>query len=418
MKAGPARQQFEQAQASATQDIKNLVGRAAGETAAMVPFAVAAPFTAGTSLPVGASIMGAAGLASGLAKYGTQKAIGSTEVPKGMELAMSLGLDTALGAGGETFGRGLFLGKTLLPKIVERAAARSEAGRLIMGTKYANMRQELYDAIHEAAIPKAPPEALVRLGEAQTGSVFVDVDRPLREAYAKLDRLPKAKGVFLSGETELTPDAAEAVARLEQDLKPDVFVGKMEPLDGLIRAKGNFQKRIYQSATINDEERPVLTELAADLHKIIKSETKALGPNVERLYNEVNELGITLNKATVAKTIAERFINTYTGRAVMGATVGAGEGYRRGGPGGAALGAAAGAGASVAIPGLATVIVQQTMKHPQGARWFSQALDMAIAGNQGKAIDLAGRAFAVAGVRNTLRDAFRQQPDTETFISP
>ena len=402
---------YNKAQASATQDIKNAYGRAAGETAAMVPFAIAAPFTEGASLPAGVAIMGTAGLASGLAREGTKKAIGSSEVPKGKDLAFALGADALFGIAAEGTGRALMLGKTLLPKILQRASARSELGKRALLDDFTNTRNALYESINKAAIPGAAPEAVARMGETQSGSVFVDVERPMREAYEKIAKLPKAKGAFLGGETKLTPEAGEIIREIEKDLHLQVGIGQMQPLDGLVRAKGNFQQRVYNSRTLNDEERKIFYKLAEDLHDVIRTETKSLGPETAALYKKVNDLGITLNKATVANTIAERFINTYAGRAAMGVAIGGSEGYRRGGAGGAAIGAAAGAGASVAVPGLAAVILQQTIKHPEAAKILSRALDLAINGKDGLAKDVAARAFAVAGVRETIKEAIKQQPE-------
>lgn len=418
MQSGPAKAQFEQAQASATQDIKNLTSRAVGEAAAMAPFAAAAPLTGGTSLPLGAAIMGGAGLLGGLAREGVKSVMGSSEVPKGKELALALGVDTAAGVGGEMLGRGLMLGKTLLPKILTRVAVRSEAGKAAVQTEFTNLRNELYQEINNAAIPKAAPNAVIPFGQTQTGSVFVDVERPLREAYAKIAQLPRAKGSFLGGETKLTPEAGQIIRDIENDLHLQVGIGQLQPLDGLVRAKGNFQQKVFESTTLNTEEREVFQKLAADLHDIIKNETKALGPQVAALYDRVNELGITLNKATVAKTIAEKFVNTYTGRAAIGASVGGSEGYRRGGPGTAAIGAAVGAGAGLATPRLAALILQQTMAHPKAAQMMSRALDLAINGKNYNAKEVAGRAFTMAGVRETLKDAMRQTPEMQEFAPP
>jgi len=411
MASGPAKAQYDQAQASASQDIKNSLGRAAGEAAAMAPFAIAAPLTWGASLGLGAAIMGGAGLAGGIAKIATKAAVGSNEIPKSRaDLSLALGVDTLAGVGGEVAGRGLMLGKTLLPKIIERAAARSDAGKILLRQKFSNLRNQLYEAIGTAAIPKAAPEAMAVAGEKQAGAVFADVERPVREAYASLNKLPKAP--FLGGSmTEFTPDAAEIIKGLEADLHLQVGIGHEQPLDGLIRAKGNFQQKVFASKTMNDEERVIFEKLATDLHDIISKETKDLGPNVAGLYKKVNDLGVTLNKATVANTIAEKFINTYTGRAAIGATIGGGEGYRRGGAGGAAAGVAIGAGASVAIPGLATVILQQTMRHPQAASTLSRALELAIQGKKTLANEVSARAFGMAGVRETIKEAAKQAPE-------
>lgn len=418
MQGGPAKAQFEQAQASASQDIKNSLGRAGGEAAAMLPFVAAAPLTAGTSLPVGAAIMGGAGLLGGMAREGFKVGVGSSEVPKGSDLALALGVDTAAGVGGEALGRGLMLGKTLLPKILTRVAVRSEAGKAAVQTEFTNLRNELYQEINNAAIPKPAPGAVIPFGQTQTGSVFVDVERPLREAYAKIAQLPRAKGSFLGGETKLTPEAGQIIRDIEQDLHLQVGIGQLQPLDGLVRAKGNFQQKVYESSTLNTEEREVFQKLAADLHDIIKKETKALSPQAAALYDQVNELGITLNKATVAKTIAEKFVNTYTGRAAIGASIGGGEGYRRGGAGTAAMGAAVGAGAGLATPRLAALILQQTMAHPKAAQVMSRALDLAINGKNYNAREVAGRAFAMAGVRETLKDAMRQVPELSEPPAP
>lgn len=411
MKSGPAQAQYEKAQASATQDIATLKGRGYGTLAAAAPFALA-PLTGGLSLAGEAAALGGLGLAGGIARESIKSGLGSSEVPKGGDLALALGVDAIAGASGPFVSRGLMLGKTLLPKILDRVAARSDAGKAALLTKFTETRNALYDAINQAAIPKPPAGAVVPYGQTQTGSVFVDVERPMREAYAKIARLPRAKGAFLGGETQLTPEAGQIIRDIEQDLNLQVGIGQMQPLDGLVRAKGNFQQKIYNSRTINSEERKIFQKLAEDLHGIIKTETKALGPEPAALYDKVNELGITLNKATVANTIAEKFINTYTGRLAVGATLGAGEGYRRGGsPTSAAMGAAMGGGAALGVPRLAALILQQTMSHPKAASQLSRALDFAIKGDNASAREISERAFAMAGVRETIKEALKQAPE-------
>src|ERR1700682_1408470 len=55
----------ERAGAEYKQDMANIRNKGIGQALEMAPFAAAAPFTGGTSLPIGAALMGTAGLAGG-----------------------------------------------------------------------------------------------------------------------------------------------------------------------------------------------------------------------------------------------------------------------------------------------------------------------------------------------------------------
>lgn len=449
MESGPAKKQYEQAQASATQDIKNYVGRAAGETAAMVPFAIAAPMTAGTSLAAGAGIMGAAGLASGLAREGTKKAIGSSEVPKGWDLAKAVGADVAWGASGEATGRGLFLAASQLPKAIEHAANKSAAGKALLEKAYAGIRSEL-----DAVVGKRP----------------VNVERPLLDAKRRLEALPEGKGAFgeqftgLTGKAEETysnivegvkakreaakatksltklkarqtklenvtsgVQAGEAVAKTgremiaEMEAKLEKINGRIsshQPLDALIEIKGNAQQMAY-GPTTNVRERPVFRDMAETLDKIIKEQI-AGDPQAAALYKRANDLGKTVFQVPVASTMAQRFIHSYASRLVGYSIFGAGAGaYFGHSPMAAAAGAAAGAGVSVGVPKLATLILQQTMDHPKAAAELSKGIEFFMRGDVGRARDMADRAFVMAGVRETVKEWIKQnQPPPDTVIGP
>lgn len=446
MIAGPAKAQFEKAQTSATQDIKRNITTAVGETAAMAPFAIAAPFTAGTSLGVGAAIMGGAGLVGGALREGIE-AIGGKKQSL-QDLALTLGVDTAFGAGGEALGRGLSLGKTLLPKLLERAAVRSDLGKVLVEKQYAGIRSQLDQIV---------------------GKRLVDVEAPLRSAYRDLEKLPLGKGAFGEQFTGLTAEGEETATNIgasmrakgeaaklgqqigkakarqvrlenvqsgvtaasgisqrgrelikEMESRLEIVNGKIasrQPLDALIEIKGNLSQKAYKE--FNVRERPIFRDLAGQLDQTIKREL-AGNPEAAALYEAANEKGRTLFATTAVKTMAEKFIYSYGGRLAGFSAVGAGAGYYYGGrtPLAAATGAAAGAGLSVGVPKLATLILQQTAAHPQAMAKLNQAVEFALKGDTRSEREMAERAFVMAGVRETIKEYFKQPTEPELPIGP
>lgn len=387
--------QTETAGAEYKQEMSNIKGKAIGQAAAMVPFAVAAPFTGGASLPVGLGLMGAAGLAGGTANETVKALFGSTEMPEsGKALALSLGLDAALGAAGEGTGRAIgSIGFTLLPKLIERSAAKAEAGKLVLTQAFGDTRNALYQIV---------------------GKKPVNVGPMLNDAYQALARLPKGTGAMGKRFSGPTGPASELLANLEADL--GLTGGKIaaeQPLDALVRMKGSLSQMAHKEAGLNDEEGLIVKQLVRKLDAKLKEEMKPFGPVAEALYKKSNAIMETQKEHLAIVDITEKAMKTMVGRATAGGLFGGGVGmYRTRGVAGAAEGAAIGAlagAASTLPPKLSTLIIEQTMSHPQASTLMRRAAKFAIEGREGQATTLALRAMGMAGARETIKAAKEQE---------
>ncbi len=159
MKTGAGAEQFAHIQQDAQSDINAHVGKAT-RAIEMLPFVAAAPFTGGTSLAAGMSIMGAAGLTGGLLREGVKRVAGADDFKTGQALATSLGVDTVTGMLGEAAGRGIGLvGKSLFPGLLQKSAMGASKGLTWLEGNMAELRNALYGELDKAAVTAAsgPP---------------------------------------------------------------------------------------------------------------------------------------------------------------------------------------------------------------------------------------------------------------------
>ena len=386
----------ESAAAGYQQDVKNAVGQAVGTAAATVPFAAAAPFTGGASLGVGLTLMGAAGLTGGVARETAKSLLGSTEMPEsGKALALSLGLDTAIGAAGEGTGRAIgSIGLTLLPKLIARSAAKAEAGKAVLDQAFGDARTALYQMV---------------------GKKPVNVGPMLNDAYQALGKIPKGAGAMGARFSGPTGPAQEMLGAIEQDL--GLEGGKIaahQPLDALVRMKGSLSQMAFKESGLNTEERLIVKQLVERLDTTLKGQMKEISPVAEQLYKKANDIMLVQKEHSAAVQMAERAMKTMMGRATAGGLFGGGVGmYRTRGVAGAAEGAALGAAAgamSTIPPKLSTLVLEQTMSHPEAAQLYKKAIGFFIKGSEGEAVNLARRAMGMAGVRETIKAA-KQSPE-------
>ncbi len=444
MESGPAKKQYEQAQASATKNIRRSVSTAVGETAAMAPFAVAAPFTGGTSLAAGAAIMGGAGLAGGAIREGIEAIGGKKQsVP---ELLKTLGVDTATGMIGEGIGRGLGLvTKTLLPKLILKATARAEGGQAVLDQLVFNTRRELEKEIETyamagvetpvtskttALVPSRMRPAGQRMVSgmrnveapvvSQTGTYWVDAGRPIKDAFDKITAQPQAAGRFGQRFSGMSPKAAEIVRGIEQDINTNNgSISNMQRLDHLVEIKGRLNQFAWSDEGLTRDEKVIFKNLAGDVDSVVKDALKDVGPKAQELYKKANDIWKIQKETNVASKLAERSIAAWIRHKAVGAGIGGAYGYYAGGgPAGVLTGAAIGVGMDVAAPKLAKLAVEQVMAHPQGAGMMKNAIRFFIQGDKGKAEALAARALATAGVRNTVRQAMEQTDDELAQATP
>lgn len=393
--------QGETTKANYEQDISNIKGKAVGEAAAMAPFAAAAPFTGGASLGVGLTLMGAAGLVGGTARETAKALLGSTEMPEsGKVLALGLGLDAGLGMAGEGTGRAISsVGLTLIPKLIQRSAAKAEAGKMVLDQAFGDARNALYEIV---------------------GKTPVNVGPMLNDAYQALGKLPKGAGSMGKRFSGPTGPASEILGALEADL--GLAGGKIaadQPLDALVRMKGSLSQMAFKESGLNTEERLIVKQLVTKLDKTLKEEMKPIGPVAEALYKKANDLMIVQKERSAAVQMAERAMKTMVGRAMAGGLMGGGVGMYKsrgltGAAEGAALGALAGA-TSTLPPKLATLILEQTMSHPEAAPLYRKAIKFFVEGSEGPAVALATRAMLLAGARDTIKAA-KEAPDAAQAV--
>ena len=116
----------------------------------------------------------------------------------GKALALSLGLDTALGAAGEGTGRAIgSIGLTLLPKLIQRSAAKAEAGKAVLDQAFGDARTALYEMV---------------------GKKPVNVGPMLNDAYQALGKIPKGTGAMGARFSGPTAPAQEMLTAIEKDL--------------------------------------------------------------------------------------------------------------------------------------------------------------------------------------------------------
>lgn len=428
IRSGPAREQFEQAQASAEEDIA--AHRAKSDKAfEMLPFVLAAPFTGGLSLYARLALMGGAGLAAA----GGQKI---REAQRGEKTSLSgvlasLGLGVGSGVTAEIFGttvaEGIGWGLTTLPKLIQRAAASTEQGARQLTDAFVATRQALYQEV---------------------GNKPVDIGGPLKEAYRRLRALPVGKAAFGEQFSKLTSEAEEtagnigagitaekraaklqkaiAVAKARQAKLETVTSGQKaakeisqggreiiadlesrlemtgteisskQPLDALIREKGNLNQKANKSKVMNDEEKKILQDLTGKLDAIIRREI-ASNPRATALYDQSNEIMKVQMSRDLSLTLSEKALKYTVG--VLG-----------GGIKGMAVRAMA--------PNISVMALQKVLTNKLAVRTWQKALALEAKGAFAGALNLAAQAFKQAGVGESLKDSTRLIPPEELQATP
>ena len=178
--------------------------------------------------------------------------------------------------------------------------------------------------------------------------------------------------------------------------------------------KGSLSQMAFKESGLNTEERLIVKQLVEKLDKTLKVEMKGISPTAEALYKKANDIMLVQKERSAAVQMAERAMQTMVGRATAGGLFGGGVGMYRtrgvaGAAEGAALGALAGAGSTIP-PKLTTLILEQTLSHPEAAQLYKKAIGFFVQGSEGEAVNLARRAMAMAGIRETIKAA-KQSPE-------
>lgn len=393
------------------QDITNAKMEFAGTAAAAVPAVAATLATGGMAAPAAMAVMGGAGLAGGVAREATKTLGGSTEIPKtGADLAKSLSLDALMGVAGEGVGRGIgYATRSLAPKLLQRAAAKYEAGQELLEKAFVDTREKLTDVIRSSGRPT------------------VDVGSTLTELYDKLIHLPRGSGKFAHRFSDPTSKAAEVIGLIEEDMATHGgSVAARQHLDSLVRVKGSLQQMAFGEKSLATEERQAFKVAAAKLDTAIRDALKRLGPEAQELYETSTQLMKTQKEHNTAVSIAERALSSMGGKAMAGGAAGGAYGmYRDGGITGALEGAAKGAAVGVALGSANAAAakavpwaLEMVMTHPQAAKVFKNALANAAEGRNAQAMILATRAFAMSGVRERVKEWVRPGVGVEPLVQP
>lgn len=435
----PGNQLSDRVIAEAGQDERNLYGRAAGAVAAAVPLALAAPVTAGAGL-TGYGIAAAAGLAGSLADKAAKFGIGSNEIPDTKEALMaSLGVDTAMNVLFHGTGRAI-TGTTvgLLPKLVQSAAATSEEGNTLLKSAFVGMREKLYSLIYNVGkidgppispstmavanrMARAPGSEPIRLlsgqiAEPASGSaseLSADIGPSLQKAMDRIRALPKGNDAIGRGLTSHTPRGKELVDMVNKTLEVNRgSISANQPVAALIEMRTSLNGAI-KSGQLSTKEEVIFEELSKAWDREIRKELGTeIGPEAINLYEKSNKLAFVAlqrDKATsVAKDVISDMFSRYGIGAATGGAAGGAYGYRKGGVTGGILGALTGsvmgASAQHLIPGVATFALRRALEHPEAATSVSKAIEFASTGKGGAARLQMERAFAVAGVRDMIKD--------------
>lgn len=320
--------QHESATANYQQDVADAKANAAGQAAAMLPFAVTAPLTGGASLAAGTAAMAGAGLAGGLAREGTKLAMGSSDIPKSKEdLALNLGVDALVGAGTEFGLRGIAsgaakLGGPVWERLVTRSAQKSEEGLMKLA--------DLSTAAHQQV-------------EGMVAGKVANVQPVYRKFLDSIAKVPK--GVGQTGQ-QMAGGAGGRIGELVDAMSNDIASGTVnQPLDAAIRMHRTATEiGWHPDAGQAQEYSTAARTLAKDLRDTI---TNNMNPVEKQAFEAAKDLTIERKRFDAASEVA-RFV---VKKAIYG-TIGAGVGGIVDGKEGAAIGGLAGLGGNLAMEAL------------------------------------------------------------------
>jgi hypothetical protein len=386
MKGGESLARYTQAMADAQQDINSRTQKA-GEAIALVPFILATPFTAGASVAAGLGIMGTMGAVGGLAREGTKKAFGSTEVKGGKDLALALGVDFATGAAAEGLG---LVGKWGLGKFVTKSAMGAAKGEEVVTTAYAGLRDVLDTAVKKVGDPAV-----------KVGPLLYDVALGLKGA---------PRGVTAIGKefTAKSPLAQKLVDLIDRN----IGTSAREPLTAAIEMYGQLQQAAWTKGALNPREWKIVTNGVKELGNVINKELANV-PDGVMLFDKARDIGRTIFRRNVVLDLAKAAVGKFAGNAIFGAG-GAYAGYKHGGVPGAIKGAVVGAAipeTSAAVVKASTAALHWAMAHPQAAKQIGLAVEAASNGLKGEAAQLMSRALSVSGADQIAKETFRLEAE-------
>lgn len=413
MASGPARAQYEQSQASATQDIRNKVSGVVGDVAAAAPFALAAPLTGGMSMLGTTAVMGGLGVLGGAMREAVKDIGGSTEVPKTpQDMAKTLGIDFFTGAIAEPTGylagkAAKGLGKIFaeqIPQLVVRSAAKHEMGKALLDQAFDATRAEISNV--------AP-------------GVHVDVTGSYLKFFDDVSSLPRGKGHLGTRLTQLSDKAQGIFSDVGKDLKiAQGTTSALQPLDALIEMKGRINQIAHDVSTLTGREGPIFQRFAKNLDDDIRAGLKSVGPDAEALFNRANNILKVQKQQDVGLKVVElalkrgAYLSAWGGMAGVvggrkGGLEGMGKGFLEGAFAGGTMGAVSALGPRMSSHILASQkigpwVLERLGADPRSRAAFNKAVDFYMKGQTTDAGLQAARAFGIAGIRNDIKEALKQ----------
>jgi hypothetical protein len=288
---------IEQTAAQYESDIGTAKGKAASDIAQGVVLGGAALMTGGLAAGPAAALMGTAGVGSAAIGETLKAGAGSTDVPKSAKgLAMKLGLEGVLSAGGEVgvraVGQGLkYLGKEVLPALVMRSAAKAEQGQQAL----VKVQQDSF--------------AQLRTFVRDKGNPTVDIGDNIVQFFGKLKE--RATGSSATFKESMKPIFAKFWKAAEST------GGSLEkqPLDALMEIKTDLSHIAYKTKGMNTDEMVALRDLADQVDgKIVKHLDKLGGDAAKKVYTNYKAFTEQIRRDDGALSVAETGLKKLLGK--------------------------------------------------------------------------------------------------------
>jgi hypothetical protein len=373
-------------------EIGTAKGKAAGDIGQGLILGGAALATGGLGAAPAAALMGTAGVAGATAQETAKAAFGSSDLSRSpKELALHLGLEGALSAGGEAgiraLGMGLkYVGNDLFPSLVMRSAAKAEAGQQAL----VKAQQDSFDQLRTFVRDKGTPA--------------VDIGQDIADLFGAIRKRA-------TGTSQAFKDATKPVfAKLWKAAGPQGSIGQ-QPLDALMEIKTDLSHIAYKVKGMNSDEMVALRTLSDQVDKKIVGELQTLGgPAAKKVYANYKAFTEQIKTDGAILDVAETGLKKFLGKAA---------GYIPG----------VDTGIDTAIRGKAAPwVLEQMYSNPKTAALIKDAYAMVSRGDEHGARRAFEAAINASGVGTTLKDFLKsqknpislleQQPSNDEAIMP
>lgn len=290
--------EVEQRAAEMESEIGTAKGKAFGDIGKGVVLGAAALGTGGLAVGPAAALMGAAGVGAGTLEETIRAGFGSKDVPKSAKgLALKLGLEGVLSAGGEAGVRAAtqgikYLAKEAFPAIVMRSAAKAEQGQQAL----VRVQQDTFSQLRD----------FVR----QKGNPTVDIGDNIVEFFGKLRQRA-------TGSSRAFKEATKPVfAKLWKAAEGTGGSLEKQPLDALMEIKTDLNHIAYKTKGMNSDEMVALRNLADQVDaKIVGQLGRIGGEGARKLYSNFKAFTEQVRRDDSALSLAEDGVKKLLGRA-------------------------------------------------------------------------------------------------------